>query len=181
MPGNFFEELKDELHKGAEAKGHPFRFFALATLGVDNYARLRTIALRKVSKDLKLTFFTDRRSKKVIHIKENKRVSLLFYHPEKYLQVRLQGVARIVGDKDYVEKERSALGSQSKKNYTTKEAPGSALENPGTVDYLKDRDYFSVVEIEPYRIEYLKLAEPEHIRIRFVKKEDDWQGEFLVP
>ena len=181
MSDNFFEEIKEELHNGAQGKGHPFRFFALATLGVDHYARLRTIALRKVSEDLKLTFFTDKRSKKIIHIKENKRVSLLFYHPEKLLQVRVQGFATINRDREYIEKTKSELGRGPRKNYTTKDAPGSILENPAAVDYLKGGDYFSIVEIEPHRIEYLKLGQPDHTRIRFTRRGSDWHGEFLVP
>ncbi|MGI9552126.1 MAG: pyridoxamine 5'-phosphate oxidase family protein [Aurantibacter sp.] len=181
MSDNFFQEVKEELRKGAEIKGHPFHYFTLATLGVDKYARLRTLALRKVSKDLKLTFFTDKRSKKIIHIKENKRVSLLFYHPGKLFQLRVQGIATINTDQEQLKKIWNELGVESKKGYTTKEAPGSTLENQTALEYLKEGDYFSVVEIEPYRIEYLKLEKPDHLRIRFSKEDKDWNGEFLVP
>ena len=71
------------MQNGAYEKGHPFHYFTLATLGVDKFARLRLVALRNVSEDLKLTFFTDKRSKKVLHINENNRVGLLFYNPKK--------------------------------------------------------------------------------------------------
>jgi len=181
MPDKFFIEIKDKLRKGAEEKGHPFRYFTLATLGVDNYARLRTLVLRKVSEDLKLTFFTDKRSKKIIHIKENKRVSLLFYHPEELLQIRVQGIATIKTDQDQLKRVWNELGPESKKSYTTEKAPGSEIGNPKGLDYLKYGDYFAVVEIEPFKFEYLKLERPDHLRIRFFIEHNDWKGEFLVP
>lgn len=46
-------------------------------------ARLRTTVIRNVSKDLIFTSYTDKRSKKVSHIKENNKVSVFFYHAEK--------------------------------------------------------------------------------------------------
>lgn len=181
MPNRFFDEIKDELRKGVEKKGHPFRYFTLATLGVDKYARLRTLVLRKVSEDLMLTFFTDKRSKKIIHIKENKRVSLLFYHPEELLQIRVQGIATIKTNQDQLKSTWNELRPGSKKSYTTKKVPGSEIDNPKGLEYLKDDNYFTVVEIEPFKIEYLKLARPDHLRIRFFREHNDWIGEFLVP
>lgn len=181
MYESFFREIKSELQNGSKVKGHPFHFFTLATTGVDNYARLRTMALRKVSKNLKLTFFTDGRSKKIIHIKENKKVSLLFYHSEKQLQLRIQAMATIKTNREPTKKIWNELGPESKKSYTTKDAPGSPLQSSTVVEYLRNGDYFSIVEIKPYKIEYLKLEKPEHVRIRFLKEDTGWRGEFLVP
>lgn len=181
MSDTYFREIEQELREGAESHLHPYHYFTLATLGVDNIARQRIVALRKVSKKLKLTFFTDKRSKKMIHIKENKRVSLLFYHPEKLLQLRVQGIASIKRSQKRKKNLWFKLRPESKKSYTTKEAPGSALKNPTALEYLKEGDYFSVVEIEPFRIEYLKLEKPEHIRIRFSKEGRGWIDEYLVP
>ncbi len=48
-------------------------------------------------------------------------------------------------------------------------------------EYLKKENHFCVVEITPYRIEYLKLQQPEHLRVRFSKSQELWSGEFLVP
>jgi pyridoxine/pyridoxamine 5'-phosphate oxidase len=181
MSDSFFQEIEEELRNGVDSRAHPFHYFTLATLGVDNIARQRIVALRKVSKKLKLTFFTDKRSKKMIHIKENKRVSLLFYHPDKLLQLRVQGIASVRRSQKRMKNLWFKMGPQSKKSYTTKEAPGSTLENQTALEYLNEGNYFSVVEIEPYKIEYLKLSKPEHVRIRYSKESNSWQGEFLVP
>ena len=88
MTAIFFSELKDELQRGIHKKGHPFRCGTLATVGLETLPRLRTVVLRKVSEDLKLHIYTYKRFKKLIHIKENNKVSMLFYHPKQMLQIK---------------------------------------------------------------------------------------------
>lgn len=181
MTDVFFKELQDELSQGATLKEHPFRFCALATLGVEKMPRLRTIVLRKIDESLNLIFYTDTRSKKVLHIKENNRVSLLFYHPEKLLQLRIEGLASIIKDPDIIEGHRKNIHDSSLKDYTTKTAPGSAISNPDAVEYLDDTNYFCMVNVEPFKIEYLKLKRPNHLRIRFSRSTTNWESDFLVP
>ena len=178
---SFFDEIKLELQNGALEKRHPFHYFTIATLGVDKFARLRLVALRNVSEDLKLTFFTDKRSKKVLHIKENPRVTLLFYHPTKLLQLRIEAMARINSDQFQIQKTWEGIGAEEKKDYLTKEAPGTTITSPDSLEYLKEGDFFSIVDIEPFRIEYLKLNTKGHVKIKFYKKNQDWSKEFLVP
>ena len=177
----FFQELKDELHKILVQKKHPFRYFTLATLGLENIPRLRTVVLRKITDDLTLTFYTDKRSKKIAHLKENNKVSLLFYHPKKLLQVQIEGIATIIDDKTKLKDSWNEVQPNSRKDYTTDCAPGSPIDNPDSVSYLEDKNYFCQVEITPLKIEYLKLKRPNHLRIRYSKTNTDWVGEFLVP
>jgi pyridoxine/pyridoxamine 5'-phosphate oxidase len=181
MTENFFEELKDELHKGVHKKGHPFRYCTMATVGLDHMARLRTVVLRKVSEELNLIFYTDRRSKKLVHIKENNKVSVLFYHPKKLLQLKVEGLATIVKDGKTLQKYWSGVQPNSRKDYTTSIAPGSTIANPDAVEYLGNENHFCILEIEPFKIEYLKLRRPNHLRIHYSKNSMDWEGEFLVP
>lgn len=181
MMDTYFKELKAELKNGAEEKNHPFRYFTLATMGVDQYSRLRTIVLRSSSPDLHLTFYTDRRSKKITHIKENKKVSLLFYNPKKLLQVRIEGVASIITDKSRLDGVWESIQENSKKEYSIASDPGSMITNPDNIDYLEGINHFCIVEIEPFKMEYLKLKRPNHLRIRFWREINNWEGEFLVP
>ena len=181
MTAVFWEELKEELQRGASKKGHPFRYFTLGTVGLERLPRLRTIVLRRISEDLTLTFYTDRRSKKLIHIKENNKVSLLFYHPKKLMQLKVEGLARVIKDEAILKKYWSGVQTSSRKDYITSTAPGSSIDSPDAVEYLEDENYFCMVEVEPFKIEYLKLKRPNHLRIRFSKKEDQWISEFLVP
>ncbi|QLG46397.1 pyridoxamine 5'-phosphate oxidase family protein [Costertonia aggregata] len=181
MTDNFWEELNDEIQKGASKKGHPFRYFTLATIGLDKVARLRTVVLRRVEKQTKIIFYTDERSKKVTHIKENPNVSLLFYHPKKLLQVKVEGLAAIISNELALQKYWSGVQPSSRKDYTTTKAPGNIIKNPDNVEYLSNENHFCMVEIEPFKIEYLKLKRPNHIRIRFSKVDNIWESDFLVP
>ncbi len=181
MTDTFFQELQDDLQKGVHKKGHPFRYCTMATVGLENMPRLRTVVLRKVSENSKLTFYTDRRSKKILHIKENNKVSLLFYNSKKLLQIKVEGLASIISDRALLQKYWSGVQPNSRKDYTANSAPGSSISNPDTVEYLDEDNHFCMVEIEAFRIEYLKLRRPNHLRIRFSKIGGEWNGEFLVP
>ena len=177
----FWNELNEELQKAVSKKGHPFRFFTLATAGLDNLAILRTVVLRKVSKNLDLVIYTDKRSKKITHIKENNKVSLLFYNPEKMLQLKVEGKAEIITDKIMLNKHWNAIQINNRKDYITKNAPGSVINNPDAIEYIDSENHFCMLQIQPFKIEYLKLKRPNHIRIRFSKLGEKWHEEFLTP
>lgn len=181
MITSFFKELEDELKKGTSKKGHPFRYCTLGTVGLGTTARLRTIVVRRVSDDLKLVFYTDKRSKKIGHIKENNTVSLLFYHSKKLLQLRIEGKAKIVSDAEDLQKYWSGVQPASRKDYTTTLAPGSPVSDPDAIEYLEEKNHFAIVEIEPFKIEYLKLKRSNHLRILFSKEDGEWGREFLIP
>ncbi len=181
MTQQFLEEARQELQKGLVKKGHPFRFFTLATVGLDPMARLRTVVLRKIKDDFKLIFYTDKRSKKITHITENPKVSLLFYHPKLMLQLKIEGRAKVITDEVVLKTYWHGIQPNSRKDYITEQAPGSDLKNPDELQYLNEENHFCMVEIEPFKIEYLKLKRPNHLRVRFSKNNDTWKGEFLVP
>ncbi len=183
MIDSFFKVLQSELQKGVAENDHPFRYCTMATVGLDRMARLRTVRVRRLSDDddMVISVYTDKRSKKIIHIKENKLVSLLFYHPDKLLQLKVEGMAVINKDQKLLKELWKEIDHPAKKDYTTVMAPGSVLEGPEQVEYLKEEDFFCLLEVHPFKIEYLQLKRPNHLRIRFSRKENDWKGEFLVP
>lgn len=181
MSSVYFDEIKTDLRAGADSPAHPFHCFTLGTVGLERMARLRTLVLRGVTDDLKLRFFTDRRSKKIIHLKENNKVGLLFYNPEKQLQVKVEGLAEIYRDPEYLAPFWKKVSEEGKKDYTTSTAPGSEIENPEALSYLPNNNFFCMVEVTPYKIEYLKLAKPNHMRIRFSTDGERWGSEYLVP
>lgn len=178
---NFWNELQEELKRGVKEKGHPFRFGTFGTVGMDKLPRLRTIVLRHVFDNGHLCFYTDKRSKKVMHIMENPNISLLFYNPEKLLQVKIEGLASVVTDENKLKTMWKDIPESNKKDYTTETAPGSTLKNPNNLEYLTGDHFFCMIEIEPFRIEYLKLKRPNHIRVAYSMEDENWEGEFLVP
>lgn len=177
----YLEQVREELQKVPKEKGHPFRYFTFATVGLDHVARLRTVVMRTVDKDLNITFYTDQRSKKITHIKENKKVSLLLYHPKKLLQLKIEGIATYRNDKATKDSFWDSIPKSAKKEYTARRSPGTIISHPDTLEYLSNENHFCVVEITPYKIEYLKLEQPNHIRVRFSKVDTQWKTEFLVP
>lgn len=181
MTDTFFTELCTELTHGATQKEHPFRYFTLATVGLDKVARLRTVVLRAVDENLTMTFYTDRRSKKLVHLNENNRLSGLFYHPKKLMQLRIEGTAQLENDPKKIQTLWEGIAPHAQKDYTAEQTPGSSLEDPDRLDYLKDKNHFCVIHFKPAKIEYLKLKSPHHIRVQFSKSAAGWESEFLVP
>lgn len=181
MIESIFEELTSELRLGASKKGHPFRYFTLATNGLEDNIGLRTVVLRRVSPEFHLTFYTDGRSTKMKELNDSPSVSALFYHPKKLLQLIVQGKAQRVTDKLLIENHWKNVPSNSRRDYTVFKSPGSTLKTPTGIEYLTDKNYFSIVNIVPEKIEYLKLGRPNHTRAQFLKTKEDWSGTFLVP
>lgn len=181
MNSEYFSEIREDLNSGAKDYEHPFHCFTLGTVGLERMARLRTLVLREVTADLKLRFFTDRRSKKIMHLKENNKVGLLFYNPKKQLQVKIEGLAEIFKDQEYLAPFWKEINAEGQKDYTTVTPPGSELTKPEALSYLPNTNFFCMVEITPYKIEYLKLGKPHHLRIRFSTDGDHWSSEYLVP
>nr|WP_299341919.1 pyridoxamine 5'-phosphate oxidase family protein [Allomuricauda sp.] len=181
MIQTIFEELTSELRLGASKKGHPFRFFTLATNGLQSNIGLRTVVLRRVSPEFHLTFYTDSRSTKMKELSYNPSASALFYHPKKLLQLKIEGKAHNVTDKLLIENHWKNVPSNSRRDYTVFKSPGSTLETRMDMEYLTDNNYFSIVNIIPEKIEYLKLGKPDHVRAQFSRTEKDWAGTFLVP
>ena len=142
---------------------------------------MRTVVLRHISAELNPIFYTDKRSQKILEIKKNNKASLLFYNPEKLLQIKIEGRASALNDPQRIEGLWAEVPENNKKDYTTHLAPGTFIDNPNEVEYLVDKNYFCPVEIEPHKIEYLKLKRPNHIRASFLKENGSWEGKFMVP
>lgn len=181
MTDIFFEELKDQLFKGIHKKGHPFRYPVFGSLSLQGTPDLRTVVLRQVTEDLTLRIYTDMRSSKISQIENNNAVSLLFYHSKQLVQVKVEGIATIITDKDQLQKYWSGVQPNSRKDYSTSLKPGSSISNPDAVEYTSEEHHFTIIEIAPTLMEYLKLKRPNHLRIQFSKIDDHWNGTFLVP
>ena len=181
MSNSYLKKIYDQLEKALGEKNHPFRLFTLGTVGLDRMARLRTVVLRDVLPDKDILFYTDRRSKKVTHMKENNLVGMLFYEPENKVQVKIEGAAKIIRDADQLKSHWKGIAQENRKDYTSSTPPGSIVSHPDDVEYLKEKDYFCVVRVTPYKIEYLQLQAVSHIKVRYSKQEGAWVSEYLVP
>ena len=175
-----FQQIKNELITGCEKKGHPYKYFTLATLWKGKPYQ-RTVVLRKVQPDLQLVFYTDKRSAKVEQLKKNPSVSALFYHPTKMIQLQVEGKATVKEHPEMLRKIWKSIPAKAKKDYTTVLPPGVKTERPEELECLTEDNFFCLVEIEPTRLEYLKLGQPHHLRVEYVKSGNTWEGTFLIP
>ena len=175
------QHLNDELVSGIKKRGHPYRFFTLATLDGQNRPKSRTVVLRDINKESQLFFFTDARSKKLEHLERNPIVSALFYNPKTQLQIHINGQAIQVVEEAPLQHYWALVGEPSKRDYSTSRAPGSPLQETGKITYLRDTHHFSVVKILPQSIEYLKLQRPDHLRGSYTQLHGKWKHQYLVP
>ncbi|MBX2873473.1 MAG: pyridoxamine 5'-phosphate oxidase family protein [Saprospiraceae bacterium] len=179
---DLFEIAKAELLRSNADRKHPFRLMYLSTFG--EYPEVRTVVKRKVDSELKLTFFTDSRSPKVDQLREHPKVSVLFYHPKKKLQIRLYGQAQLIdeGHGDFDRYLQSVKESPSVKDYTTIQAPGQTLSEESEAGALfGDEIHFVAIEIHPARLDVLQLGRESHQRSLFMREKDNWIQQELVP
>ncbi len=176
-----FSTIVNDLKKAIETPGHPFRYFTLATSSINGTPRLRTLVLRELDEQLNLTIYTDKRSKKITHINEHNIVSLLFLDTERLIQLSIRAKAEIVTNDSTLKNIWEQVPQKSRKEYTTKLAPGEEIKNPEKVDFLEEKHFFTAIKLIPNKIEYLRLNRPNHTRVLYKKESGEWKGTYLVP
>ena len=179
MLKQLFTDAKQEIKFGYLKRNHPFRYPVLASIE-ENVPQQRTVVLRDATKDFELILFTDARSPKIKQFEAHPAASLLFYHPKKMLQLKVQGEIKIIRSGKQLADYWDKIQGKSRKDYTTQSAPSQTIKNPDHVDYLTDDNHFCVLKLVPNSIEYLQLKRPNHIRAIFYET-NNWEGEFLVP
>ncbi|WGK65081.1 pyridoxamine 5'-phosphate oxidase family protein [Croceiramulus getboli] len=180
MLDELFVDLKHEIKMGYLKKRHPFRWVTLATTDEQTGTRMRTVVLRDCREELNLLFYTDGRSTKIDQIKRDPRASVLLYHPKKLLQLTVYGKLLLHTSGPDYENRWAGIPEKSRKDYITERPPGSPIANPDEVDY-QNKHHFTLMELVPERVDYLRLKRPNHLRATFERVEGDWQGQWLVP
>ncbi|MEJ4087237.1 pyridoxamine 5'-phosphate oxidase family protein [Galbibacter orientalis] len=181
MTTELFQTAKSALINATKDVKHPFRYFTMATIGINNSPRLRTVVLRGTEEDLSLKIYTDKRSKKVTHIKENNNVCLLFFDHNEMLQLKIDGKAYLEQDEKILKKAWKQIREHAKKDSRTTQEPGSKIKDPEMIEYLDTSSHFAIIHIIPSKIEYLALKKDKHVRALFSKEGTNWEGNFLVP
>ncbi|UZO79332.1 pyridoxamine 5'-phosphate oxidase family protein [Aquimarina sp. ERC-38] len=181
MLTDIFNQIHKDFKGAVKYSKHAFRYATLATVA-DGLPFQRTIVLRDVTDTNDLLIYTDERSKKVAQLKRNKNASLLFYDHNRLTQVILRGTISIETKGEGVEERWQKVRERSQKDYITSLGPGIPVDNPDQVTYLKEQNYFTILNFVPDEIEYLRLKRPNHIRALFTKSEsEEWDMTFLVP
>ena len=117
---------------------------------------------------------TDVRSSKVNELESRGgAVCWLFYHPSTKIQLRLQGSARVVNDKQ-ADAEWETVSLLSRSAYLSVETPGKAVSNPlppSTEDRFveqaeseRGRENFRLIRTQVETVDWLYLRQGGHVR-----------------
>ena len=182
------------LHEGARDFKSPFHRASLTTID-GGRPQVRMVILREFSEqDRTLICHCDSRSPKVSEIRSNPNVSWLFYHPGKWLQVRLSGTASVHTDDEAAEAQWEKVGLTHRINYCAKNPPGTPTEKPasGLPDFLRDkapqmldaaqaRKNFAAIVFQFDEMDWLLLKLTGHIRAKFYWKNDRMGASWVIP
>ncbi len=175
------------LRRGATRFDDPFHCPVLGTTGQD-VCSLRTVILRKfILPDRILVFHSDARAAKAQEIRNSGKVSWLFYHPKKKIQLRINGKAELHTDDQFADEQWAATKIAGRLDYCAPKPPGTQIDKAasGLPDFLlnkvptllkteKGRDNFMAISCRIDSIDWLILRTLGHRRARF-----DWDGNNL--
>ena len=177
------------LEKGATERGHDFHLLVLGTLDEDNNPQTRNVVLRKV--DLfqsLLRFHTDKRSNKILDIKNNNSISLLGYDKSNKLQIRIMAKAEIEDSRETLLDIWSNMYPMSRECYRVNDAPGKIVSSKDDVffeeegaDKMNGFENFTIVNCYIESIETLFLHSSGHLRAKYQNENNQFTGQWLVP
>lgn len=182
------------LHQGVGNFRHPFYRPVLTTMD-GNKPEVRTVILREFSeKDRTLICHCDARTPKVSQIRDNPHVSWLFYHPEKWIQLRFSGTASVHTDDETAGSQWEKVRQTSRINYCAEIPPGSPVGKPtsGLPDFLRDtasklldhpkaRKNFAVIVCRFDEMDWLWLKLTGHCRARFHWEDNRIDASWVIP
>jgi len=179
---NLLEIAKQELIRSNADHRHPFKLLTLATVDTDHgRPQLRTVVKRNIDSDFKTLIYTDTRTRKVAQIKSNERVSALWYHTKKKLQIRMECKALLIDSDSDLHLLHLSKVKQSKSitDYTTANPPGSPLDS----DFVTHTPeiHFTLLQLLPETIEVLQLSREGHQRAMYSLQNGTWAETQLVP
>ena len=182
------------LGRGASHFNDPFHWPVLGTTGKEG-ASLRCVILREfLLPDRMLVCHSDARAGKVQEISGSAKVSWLFYHPQKKVQLRISGQATIHADDQFADEQWAAAKAPSRLNYCAIEPPGTPVDNPssGLPDLLgrkvpallnteKGRHNFVAIACRIDSMDWLILRVLGNRRARFDWDETGLNAGWLIP
>jgi pyridoxamine 5'-phosphate oxidase len=190
-----FADIWQRLVRGKADRHSAFHTPVVASVDCEGAPQQRVMVLRKVDKDAAtLRFHTDARSAKAVQLATNARVSVIGYDAGAKIQIRVSGHGRVETDTALAVDSWASSVPSSRRCYLAEVAPGSKTDAPtsGLPTHVENRVptlletepgriNFAVLVVEMDHLEWLYLASDGHRRAEFVRRDDGWQGQWLVP
>ena len=177
-----FQIIKSEwknINLGIQKAKHDYHSFVFSTVS-KNSPDSKTVILRDFDEDKPAIWFhSDKRSKKILHLEDNKKVSALFYDKSRKVQLRINGIADIEEDIEHNKKIWDSMKPESKLCYMGPYAPSQKLNQfePNTLkksahDLGKEDEHlglsrFCRIRIKIKKLDWLKLDYKGHQRLEF--------------
>jgi len=186
-PKKTIREAGDQLKRAVMDKNHNFRFFSVATTGLaDQPAQSRIVVLRSFSEDWEFEFYTDHRSTKVEEIKQNPRLSALFWDSSRRVQIRIEARAEIHHRNELAKERWKRVQGDAQKAYNSPVVPGVEIESPEEAynwpDDYSDR-HFCVIRCVAVNVRILQISGMEHLAFFYQKNDQSqsWEGQRVAP
>jgi pyridoxamine 5'-phosphate oxidase len=190
-----FADIWQRLVRGKADRHAAFHTPVVASVDADGAPQQRVMVLRKVDKDAAtLRFHTDARSAKAAQLAENALISVIGYDAGAKIQIRVSGRGRVETDTALASESWASSPPSSRRCYLALTAPGSKNDAPtsGLPVHVEDRvptlpetelgrANFAVLVVEIHHLEWLYLASDGHRRAEFVRVNDGWSAQWLVP
>ena len=167
------QELKSAKKK--EGKSPLARWIQLSTVSNNNEPRIRTVVFRGWKQESSMLIFTDSRSDKIKHLKNNSNAEVLWLFLRSKSQFRFKGkIKELRVNTKYWD----SLSDRSKSTWFWQH-PGKKIHNniqPSQIIHtnLKKPENFVVLEFEIYSVDLLKLTTPIHKRYIW-NKVNNWE------
>ena len=187
-------EIWKMLQRGANRYNDPFHWPVLGTLSEDG-SSLRTVILRQfVLPQRTLICHTDARAPKAQEILDCEKVSWLFYHPRRKVQLRITGHATLHTDDQLADNQWAATKITSRLNYCAAKPPGASVDKPssGLPDFLlnkvpslleseRGRKNFMVISCQIDSLDWLILSALGNRRAHFNWDENGQTAVWRIP
>ncbi len=166
-----------------ESKLDSSRWLQLATIGIDNNPRVRTVVFRGWSKSYEMEIYTDKRSQKYHELNLNNNVEICWLFSRSKCQFRFRGTSTIELDKyNLIHWEKLSEQSRLMWSWPT---PGNQFNLEKTNDFsvksIKElSNNFTVLKIKINHVDQLLLRKPVHTRRRWIRA-NDWKEESINP
>lgn len=168
-----------------------FTSLQAATIGLDGFPNVRTVALRSVNAlENRITFHTDLRSPKVAELTRIPRIALVGFDPNRHTQIRVFGEARVVSTAPYRLDAWKNSPDHELVQYRTRLSPGTPVDRPADAfghahmpsGPEEGFSHFCIVEVSPDRLDWLDLSAADNpIRAQFVRKDASWCFTWVAP
>ena len=181
MNNIIFPKWKKELRAAIKKEGKfsSNKWVQFATVNKFNEPRVRTVVFRGWHRENSMLIYTDKRTKKIEDLENNKNVEVLWLFLKSKYQFRFKGNAFTLQESS---KEWESLSDKSKESWFWP-SPGKKVNkefSKKTEKKLIKPNNFIVLSIDIFSVELLKLQKPIHKR--FVWEEDNnWKSRELNP